>query len=855
MTNQYITESIVARQAGEATRLSDAELREINDREHHVLVSIADRQRQLDAVMAMEEWYRKNQKATEQLEDTTAHHNLVNKQYLALRGEEMKLERFDSVQEFRALYEQIGERRRIIDALQQQESAVVQSSEEARQRLADAQRQAVVAAERLQEAEEQQSQRQTAVAHGYELEGEIKTLTADLIAAEDALADAQRQSGENEANFRGREKELAQTKQQLEALNLHHQALAVHQQLFQQYMAVKDKLVLYNTESDINDRAHQDYVTSNRRLSDIVVQHDKMRKQLQSRQENLEALLADRAVHEAAINEVDNAQLYHRYAQSQQRLVQLQSARQAWQNIATGYDGIEMQRAAIERMKRFLDQKLQEQEVAERDVNRLYERYTRLNKAYILLQIDNTRKLREGLREGLPCPVCGSAHHPYHTEVEQELGVTQTQLEKDYHEAKKEYEERKVSAAEVVAEAQKNAGQLEAERAVLERMTAVQQTTVADWERFKRLDSSFAVCSPSVNRDARRTTIEMLIDSTDRRIKDYEKQIASFDFHAAQLGTIAAQVREAEAEVARLQKQFWQIDTEMQIIRERVETQRTLMTESDARIEHLYKDLDDVVTVSGWRDSDLESFSKDLSELYTDWTTTTRNLDRTQHEYDMLRLKRDNAEAAFSASQQLVGTTREERDRLRELVGSKREQLRKDFGSGTPQEYANTIFEAFQAASRNCKEAEAAHAALKGELSALAGQSTALADVRQQQADAVRELSTQLDHAVARYNLSHAAVQSSELQSIFSDNRDWVLLRQTITECRDALIVARAQMNDAEKRFMALQGAPERPSKDREEDKAENLAQRHTQLVLDLEALRGELADIRRILERHDKNA
>ena len=115
MNNQYITESIFARQAGAATKLSDNELREINDREHHLLVSIADRQRQLDAVMAMEDWYKQNLQATELLEDTTAHHNLVNKQYLALRGEEMKLERFDSIQEFRPLYEQVGECRRVID--------------------------------------------------------------------------------------------------------------------------------------------------------------------------------------------------------------------------------------------------------------------------------------------------------------------------------------------------------------------------------------------------------------------------------------------------------------------------------------------------------------------------------------------------------------------------------------------------------------------------------------------------------------------------------------------------------------------------------------------------------------------
>lgn len=852
MNNQYITDTIIAQQTGGAIRLSEAELREITEREHHVSTTIADRQRQLENIIAMQEWYRQNAQAVAQMEDTTAHHGNVNKQYLALRSEEMRLQLFDSIQEFRPFYEHVNERRRVLEGLKMLDSELSQKAEQLKERVAEAERQYEVAKERLEGAKEQLQNQQSTINDGYSKDGEIKTLVAQLISTEDTLAELQRQQDEREALLRNRQNEILQTKKQLEELSLHHQALAVHQQLFEQYQSVNDKLQLYNTESKFNDHVHQQFTLNNRRSSDLSVQHDKMKKQLQSKSDRFEALLEDRKVHETAIEELDSNTLYHRYAQCQQRQVQLLSARQVWQTISKGYDDIETQRSAIERMVRQLDQKRQEQEVAERDVKRLYERYTRLNKAYILLQIENTRKLREGLKEGTPCPVCGSAHHPYHTEVEQELGETQTQLEKDYHTAKKEYEARQVSAAEVVAEAQSRAGQLDAERKVLERMMEQQHILEEDWERFKRLDSSFTICSSSVNRDARRATIEMLIDSTNRHLKEYEQLIARYDFHTSQLRSIAKEAEESKKEVDDLQKKFWKMDTELQLVHERVENYRTLMTQSDDRIEQLYKDLDDVVTVSGWRDDNLEEFSKSLSELYLDWTMTSKNLERNQYEFEVLQLKASTAEADCQRMAQLVNAQREERDRLRELLSSKREDLRKSFGSMSPAEFANSLLQAISNAQSNCQEASTIYEDLQHDIAALEGERQMLVECRQQQEERLREQSTSLDHAIARYNLTHSAIQSSELDTIFSDTRDWMLLRQTVTECHDALLIASERMQQAEHRFMDLQSAPERPAKDREEDSPENLAKRHTDLVLELEALRGELADIRRIINRHE---
>lgn len=855
MNNKYITDTILAQQAGGTMRLSDIDYKEITDRDNHITATIADRQRQLELTIAMQQWYKKNEQAVAQLEDTTSYHNKVNKQYLALRNEEMKLELFDSVQELHPYYEKIEERRRVIEGIKLQESEVAQAIGAIRTKIAEAEKQHTVARDRLTEAEDQLRMRQATIDAGYVVDGEMKMLVSQLMTAEDNLTEAIQRLGESEADYKNRQAEMAQVKQQLESLNLHHQTLAIHQQLFEQYQSVTDKLQLYNSEMKANDRTHKQFADNNSRHSELLVLHEKIKKQLQTKGERLDALVADRKVHEAALADMDSQAIYRHYSLSQKRLIELQSARTEWVSIVAGYEAIESHRAALERMVRQYDQKRLEQQVAERDVKRLFERYDRLRKSFILLQIENTRKLREGLREGEPCPVCGSAHHPYNTEVEQELGERQSQLERDYIDAKREYEARRVFTDEVIAEALKYGGQLEAERAILERMIEQQKLLENDWARFSRLDSSFSVCSSSVNREARRTTIEMLIDSTKRHIEESEQQISRFEFHSTQLHDINIQVRANKAAVDELRQQFWQLDTELQIIHERVETFRALMYESDDRLEHLYKDLDDVVTLSGWRDNNIEEYIKSLFELYTEWTLTNSNLEKRRHEYDMLSYRSSAAEAACTQLRQIVGQSREERDRLRELLNSKREHLRKDFGTSNPAELAASLMQGIVDAQRNCNEAREIYEDFKQQLSSLTGQRDTLIATRSEQEEQLRRHCTMYDHAIARYNLIHPAIHSAELANIFTDKRDWVLLRQTVTECRDALLIAAEQMGAAERQVMELQKAPERPAQNNPADQPEALAQRRTELVLELESLRGEQADIRRILRRHNETS
>lgn len=845
------------REGASQGRLPEAELREIEERKMLVEKDIDNTENGCRLVKESLKWHERHNEAERTLRDATSEQEESRRALLAMRGEEIKLERYDAVQPFRTQFEQLRAIQKQGAELKEKETELARLITNRKQTLDALQQTLDTTRERKNNAEDQARLRAADINEGHSIEGEIKSLTENEKTADAQLEVALKKVAGSEDELKKRKDDDDRIKRQLETLRLRRQELDIHRGTFDRYQMVSERLGIFSDVVRKNKLLHAKHTEDAKRRTELQAQYDEAKRTRNDLLDRRDALRSESITHQHHIEGLESSKLHREHADANNRQNLLKEAKRTWQHIVQGYEQIDNLRADIERHMRKLEQYKKDRIRVEGEEISARERYFKLEYNYRLMQATEIKELRRSLHEGMPCPVCGSAHHPYHTETEQFTNEKQTQLEREFHDAESKFHAVTEQRERLSLEISSREAQLKTEKTSMERLQAQQSDLERDWNDFAALDMSFKDCSPMVNRQARFTTIDMLLDSVQQKVAEIEERIANFDKHTAQINTIAKEIDTIEQNLIDQRARTDQLDVALKVCSEGLDRTHDEMVESDARRTQLYKDLDAILTLNGWQEGEIDEYAKHLAELYNEWKTIDENITRGEHEQVLGYGKIEHLNSVLDTQRADVNARREERDRYRELISERNDRLRRLFGEATPSQLAEQLNARVEEQTALFERAQDEFRKAQDETHRLEGQKANLRNEALHNDEERRNMTLALDVAITQFNRDNAPLQMQELEALFTEPRDWNALRTRIEAAKNRLLLAGRNLENAQQAYLALQAHAARISdaSDAENPDAmsvEQLQARRAQLELALRQRQEERAELVRSLQRHE---
>lgn len=678
---------------------------------------------------------------------------------------------------------------------------------------------------------------------GYILQGEINIATSELKKREESCNFLHKKQQEKQRIIVEKELEIARLRQSIVSHNRYLQALSVHQRMLENIDMIKEKLTrFYEYSIEQNSLRH--------RLNDLQKRQneqssgiERLRELCHDIESQLDTLKSERHIHLQSNHGLNGVELQEICAKHNHSLQLLQGAQIQWKRISNGYHYCEEKSAEVQRFRMQIEQDRNTIDRLNHQVETLALTCDRKNTAYTLSQSDNMVLLRQRLKEGTACPVCGATHHPYHTETEQELGKLISSLEKEYRDVLEDLKVHRKELNRLQQTQAENIGRLQVEEKFLKQVYEQLESDKADWLPYSHLDRSFANCSASVNRNARRLMIEQLLENTIQAAEESKKRLDIFNFHQNHINKLNEGIDALETKINNNRIRLNEESTNHRITCSNIEELQNTLVRLERLSGGLYDELLELITLpswlSEWQDSP-ENFRMKLTRMADEWNSYNKKL-ASDKEIEF-RLEEELKSIAFSIeeTERVIRQSQGEQLSLSELLAAKWIDIQSLFGAKKTDEVAEMLQQTIchsKEEEEKCKKSyEEAHAILQ----TLQGKLNNLTSLRTKSENNLRLKRSDLDLWIAKFNNNHSAVQVFELERIFSDSRDWEILRNVIEERKKALSSVEIEFELAQQRVKNLQASDLRPSeRDREnklllEEKLDKLERQHQILSEDL---------------------
>lgn len=789
-------------------------LTEHQERAHLLQATLQHTAQSMERNKEQVRWIAEWRRVTENLAHCETAYAEAQRNLTAMRHEEQQLERYDTLLDMQPTYQEIVMRQADMETLKNNEATLAAEMTKAEQTLTARKKNLEVARERTAEAEKQLETRRPTINRGHALTGELHVAQELLNTLEEQWRQATHKLDSRQNALRAKNEELQIALKQIEKLKLHRQSLSVHQLMFDKFDLVKDKLTVFRAEMQRNAESQTKLAELQRLQEESRHAAEKAQREMHDLQAQLDTRQGELMLHTTAIQGKELDALQRKASESRQRLSLLQRAQVLWQHISEGYALINTQTAAARRNEADVRMKRAESEKMQADLKVVQQTFDRVSTAYTLSQTENMVQLRKHLKEGTACPVCGAKHHPYHTETEQQLGNLLQSLTQEFTQAQEDLNRRTTQLQELLQQIAADEARIAANAEALAQLQRRQQADIEEWAQYAHLDSTFADCTATVNRDARRLTIEMLMESTGKVADEANRELEDYNVHQREINRLHDEINKLAAAMASNRTNVDNLQSDYRMAMHSAEEVKKVMTESSHSFAELYSDLGELITLSGWFTewkNNPDGFRTRLTSMHYDWEQTLRQLDEAQRNVTLVNEEMKNASANVVEETRRVTQCRERRDAAREELQNKREELRRMFGALTPQQESERLQQLIDAARNAELKARQEYEKATGAVHTWQGEHDNLMRARELNLQAYREKMQQLDVMMLRFNSSHSPVQFAELQSLFSNGHDWKTLRATLDKLREYRLLAHNHLNRARAELLKLQAAPIRP--------------------------------------------